>query len=160
MFQPGNQAALKVTDAEVSDALWECGGRITDAAKKLNINPDTIYDRKSKNPELEEVLIKARRQTKSLLDDACIKGIHYRLSRMKEEPRVSLDTIKYWLDNNGEEWGFNKKSVADSPNEKRITDEHELVKKEYQIQKLKELLLKNGIQPETSSELLRSDETP
>lgn len=99
---------IEINSSNASNALIECDGIISAAAKKLGVRRDSLSTFISKNPEMQEVLKKCREEFEEKRLDACEDMYQKFLNRWEKYPRLAFQSACYVLDNAGERRGFGK----------------------------------------------------
>lgn len=84
------------TTEQVAKALWNSGGFIGIAAKKLRCCTDTVQIYVKNNPELNDVIAAVREQNLDLAEDAIMKNIKV----------GNIDAAKFYLKYIGRERGY------------------------------------------------------
>tara|TARA_Y100000589_G_scaffold65030_2_gene56486 strand:- start:110 stop:514 length:405 start_codon:yes stop_codon:yes gene_type:complete len=94
------------TDEQLEQALMQCCGILSTAAKKLKVNRSAVSQRISKSKKLQEVVRQAKAQALDLAESELL----FRLKDRKH-PNTQMNAIMYYLNNQGESRGYtpNKK---------------------------------------------------
>jgi len=97
---------IKFTDEQLEQALMQCCGILSTAAKKLKVERATITQRIKKSKKLQEVVKQAKAQALDLAESELL----FRLKDRKH-PNTQMNAIMYYLNNQGESRGYtpNKK---------------------------------------------------
>ena len=94
------------TDEQLEQALMQCCGILSTAAKKLKVDRSAVSQRISKSKKLQEVVRRAKAQALDLAESELL----FRLKDRKH-PNTQMNAIMYYLNNQGESRGYtpNKK---------------------------------------------------
>ena len=94
------------TDEQLEQALMQCCGILSTAAKKLKVDRSAVSQRIRKSKKLQEVVRQAKAQALDLAESELL----FRLKDRKH-PNTQMNAIMYYLNNQGESRGYtpNKK---------------------------------------------------
>ena len=92
---------IKFTDEQLEQALMQCCGILSTAAKKLKVDRSVITRRVNKSKKLQEVVRQAKAQALDLAESELL----FRLKDRKH-PNTQMNAIMYYLNNQGESRGY------------------------------------------------------
>jgi hypothetical protein len=102
---PRGQPFNKST-SDVTDALKECFGNVTYAAKKLGVHRDTIHDFIAENPEMYQILEQIRRKNDFDFLDMAEYVLKRNLENIDTHPKTALEAARLVFDRKGKSRGW------------------------------------------------------
>lgn len=105
------------TDEQLEQALMQCCGILSTAAKKLKVDRSAVSQRIRKSKKLQEVVRQAKEQALDLAESELL----FRLKDRKH-PNTQMNAIMYYLNNQGESRGYTPNKKQDRTEDTSIED--------------------------------------
>ena len=105
------------TDEQLEQALMQCCGILSTAAKKLKVDRSAVSQRIRKSKKLQEALRQAKAQALDLAESELL----FRLKDRKH-PSTQMNAIMYYLNNQGESRGYTPNKKQDRTEDTNTED--------------------------------------
>lgn len=112
----------KVDKQVIIDALKQAKGRLTYAARQLDVRYETLKKKIDADPELTEIVSLLRNDFEHTILDMAENCVAFAMSKQAEDPGNALKSAFYVLNSRGQERGWSN-TLADSNKNQKIVFE-------------------------------------
>ena len=131
MATPG--VALKITDSELVNAITKHKGKLSYAARELNIHYVTLRKYTDDKPEIVQLIADLRNGYDVNLLDKAENVLEFAMDKMDTDINAALKSSMFVLNNKGKDRGYNPPSI-NQQGDIKITPS--------QLKEVKEMLMK------------------
>lgn len=135
----------KLNKTSVIAAIKKFNGNVRAASESLNVYHPTFYKFIADNPEIEDILIEARKGFVIQRQDAAEFVLDYMINQKSTLPRLAYDTAKYILETHGKKRGYSKSKEEGEATPSRdiiIELENKIMDLEAQVKEQKKINMK------------------